>query len=238
MPMNPGDMVQIEAPDFDPDIDGSSFPSTYEIPDKLLTQGTASPTPKTTEPEIECSTPATSTQQTTSQDTGWPDAIPVQIHSLIDQPEDQGIDRHQTQPNSERAKIPDLEENSEEVQFTDLDSYLAHHNTYEASQYICQQYRSHLNALDDDQYYAEIDRSYYSYETLAAQDYQPANQAPGPCRTTEELMRIFGKGRGQTCREELHRHRPFGSRTRSLQSHIQHKIKKNERLCQRYANIQ
>ena len=238
MHMNPGDMVQIEAPDFDPDIDGISSPSTDETPNKLLTQGTASPTPKNTEPEIECSIPAASIQQTASQDTDWPDTIPVKIPSQIDQPEDQGIERHQTQHNSDRAEIPYLEENSKEEQFADLDSYLAHHNTYEASQYIHQQYRSHLHALDDDQYYAEIDRSYYSYDTPAAQDYQPANQAPGPRRTTEELMWIFGKGRGQTCREELHGHRPFGSRTRSLQSRIQHKIKKNQRLRQRYTNIQ
>ena len=60
--MNPGDTVQIEAPDFDPDIDSISSPSTYEIPDKLLTQGTASPAPEATEPEIECSTPATTTK--------------------------------------------------------------------------------------------------------------------------------------------------------------------------------
>ena len=162
----------------------------YEIPDKLLTQGTASPTSETTEPEIECSTPATTTQQTTLQDIDWPDAIPVQILSLIDQPEDQGIDRHQTQCNSDRAKIPDLEENSKEEQFTNLDSYLVHHNTYEASQYIHQQYRSHLHALDKDQYYAEIDRSYHSYDIPAAQDYWPANQAPEPCRTMEELKRV------------------------------------------------
>ena len=231
--MNPGDTVQIEAPNFDPDIDGISSPSTYEIPNKSLTQGTTSLTPKATELEIECSTTATSTQQTTLQDIDWPDAIPVQIPSSIDQPEDQGIDRHQIQHNSERAKIPDLEENSEEEQFANLDSYLAHQNTYKASQYIHQQYRSHLHALDDDQYYAEIDRSYYSYETLAAQDYRPANQAPGPCRTTEELMQIFRKGRGQTHREELYGHRSFGPRTQSLQSRIQHKIKKNQRLCQR-----
>ena len=43
--MNSGDMVQIEAPDFDPDIDRVFSPSTDEIPNKLLTQGTASPTP-------------------------------------------------------------------------------------------------------------------------------------------------------------------------------------------------
>ena len=201
-----------------------------------MIQGTSSPTPEITKPENKCPTPATSIQQLTSQDTDWLDAIPVQIPSLIDQPEDQGLDRHQAQNNSERFEIPDLEENSEEEQFANLDSYLAHHNTYEASQYIHQEYRSHLHTLDDNQYYAEINRMYYSHETPAAQDYQPANQTPGPCRTTEELMRIFGKGRGQARREELHGHRPFGPRTHSLQSCIQHKIKKNQRLCQRFAN--
>ena len=82
----------------------------------------------------------------------------------------------------------------------------------------------------------EVDRAYYLHETLPAQDYWLANQTPGPRRTTEELKRIFGKGRGQARREELHGHRPFGPRTRSLQSRIQQKIKKNQRLCQRYAN--
>ena len=219
--MNSGDTIQIEAPDFDPDIDDISSPTMDEISNKVLTQGAASPTPKTTKPEIECSTPAMSIQKTASQDTDWPDAIPVKIPSLIDQPEDQGIHRHQTQPHSNRAEIPNLEENSEEEQYADLDSNLAHHNTYEASQYIHRQYRSHLHVLDDEQYYAEIDKLYDSYDTLAAQDYRLANQAPGPRRTTEELMWIFGKGRGQTRREELHGHRPFGSRMRSLQSCIQ-----------------
>ena len=107
-----------------------------------------------------------------------------------------------------------------------------HHNTYEASQRIHQDYRSHLLTLDNDKYYQEIDRAYYSYGTPAAHDYQPVNQVPGPHRTTEELMWIFGKGRGQTCREELHGHRPFSSRTRLLQSCIQQKIKKNQRLRQ------
>ena len=234
--MNQGNTVQIEALDFDPDINRVSSPSTDEIPNKLLIQGTPSPTPETTEPENQCPTPATSAQWLTSQDTDWLDAIPVQIPSSINQSEDQGLDRHQARHNSERVEIPDLEENSEEEQFANLDSYLAHHNTYEASQYIRQYYRSCLHALDNNQYYAEVDRTYYSYKTPAAQDYWLANQAPGPCRTTEELMRIFRKGRGQARREELHRHRSFCPRTHSLQSHIQCKIKKNQRLHQRYAN--
>ena len=121
-----------------------------------------------------------------------------------------------------------MEENSEEEQFADLDSYMAHHNTYKASQHIHQEYRSHLHDLDDDQYYAEIDRVYCLQNTPAAQDYWLANQSAEPRRTTEELKRIFGRGRGQARREELHGHRPFGPRTRSLQSRIQPKIKKNQ----------
>ena len=93
--MNQGDTVQIEAPEFDPDIDGVSSPSTDRIPNKLSLQGTSSPTPATTKPENECPTPATSVQQSTSQDTDWPDTIPIQILSSIDQSEDQGLDRHQ-----------------------------------------------------------------------------------------------------------------------------------------------
>ena len=236
MHMNQGDTVQMEAPDFNPDINGVSSPSTDEIPNKLSIQGTSSPAPEVTKPENNCLTPATTIQQLTSQGTDWLDAIPVQIPSLIEQPEDQGHVRHQAQHNSESFEIPDLEENSEEEQFANLDSYLAHHNTYEASQYICQEYRSHLHTLDDDQYYVEINRAYYSHETPAAQDYWPANQAAEPCRTTEELMRIFRKGRGQARREELHGHRLFGPRTHSLESRIWCKIKKNQRLRQRYAN--
>ena len=207
----------------------------YAQPEKQAKK-LCTPTPEVTEPENDCLTPTTTIQQLTSQDTDWPDTIPIKIPSLIDQPEDQGHARHQTQHNSKSFEIPDLEENSEEEQFADLDLYLAHHNTYEASQYIHQEYRSHLHALDDDQYYVEINRVYYLHETLAAQDYRPANQAAEPRRTMEELMRIFGKGRGQARREELHGHRPFGPRTHSLQSHIQCKIKKNQRLRQRYAN--
>ena len=80
MHMNQGDTVQIEAPNFDPDIDGVSSPSTDEKPNKLMIQGTLSPTPEVTELEDDNSlTPATTIQQLTSQETDWPDAIPVQI---------------------------------------------------------------------------------------------------------------------------------------------------------------
>ena len=131
--MNSGDTIQIEAPDFDPNIDDVSAPTMDKISNKVLTQGTTLPTAKTTELETECLAPAPPIQQTASQDTDWPDAIPVKIPPQIDQPEDQEIDGRHIQSNSDGAKIPDLEENSEEEQYADLDSYLAHHNTYEAN---------------------------------------------------------------------------------------------------------
>ena len=90
--MNSGDMIQIEAPDFDPDIDDLSPTTIDQESNNLLIQGTASPTPKTTEPEIEHTTPALSNQHTASQETDWPDAILVEIPSQIDEPHDQKID--------------------------------------------------------------------------------------------------------------------------------------------------
>ena len=94
--MNSGDTIQTEAPDFDPDIDDVSSMTIDQESNNLLIQGSASPTPKTAEQEIECITPAPSHQDTASQETDWPDAIPVEIPSQIDQPNDQRIDTQWT----------------------------------------------------------------------------------------------------------------------------------------------
>ena len=99
-----------------------------------------------------------------------------QVSSSTAQPEEQEHNRSQARYNIDNFEIPELEENSEEEQFADLDLYIAHHNTYQASEHIHQEYRSCLHELDDDQYYAKIDRAYYSQDTLAAQDYWLANQ--------------------------------------------------------------
>ena len=236
--MNSGDTIQIEVPDFDPDIDDISPTTIDQELNNPVTQGSAIPTPKSVEKVIECITPAPSHQDTDTQEVDWPDAIPVEILSQSDQQSDQRITIQPTRCNSEPVKIPQLEENLEEEQYQDLDTYLTHHNTFEASQCIRRDYRSILLTLDEEKYCEEVDRAFYMYGTPAAQDYRLANQMPGPCCTTQELMQIFGKGRGQVHREELHGHRPFGARTRSLQSCIQQKIKKVQQMRQRYANAQ
>ena len=236
--MNTGDTIQIEVPDFDPDIDEVLPTSLDQDTNDPVTQGSETHTLKSAEEVIECRTPAPSCQNIDTQEVDWPDAIPVEIPPQHDQQIEQSILTQPTHQNLRPAKKPQLEDNSEGEQYQDLETYLSHHNTFEASQCICRDYRSRLLALDDDKYYQEIDRVYHTYETPPAQDYRPANQAPGPCLTTQELMQIFGKGRGQAHREELHGHRPFGTRTRSLQSYIQWKIRKTQQMRQRYANAQ
>ena len=173
-----------------------------------------------------------------AQDVDWPDVIPVEIPPQPDQNIKQNISTLPIRREIDQAEIPQLEDNTEEEQSQDLQTYLTHHNTYEESQCICREYRARLLELDDNRYYQEIDCAYQTYGPLPAQDYILANQAPSPRRTSQELLQIFGKGRGQARREELHGHQPFRARTRSLQSRIQQKIKKTQRMRQRYANTQ
>ena len=179
-----GDSVQIEALKFDPDIDGDSPVNTDEKHSKVLLQGTLATIPETSEPEDEDSiAPGTNTDQQNYQETDWPDALPMQIprvSSSTAQPPEQSYNRHQVQPSTENFEIPELEENSEEEQFTNFDSFMTHHNTHQASKHIRQEYFSHLQALDDDQYYAEIVRANFPQYPLATQYHHPANHQEGP----------------------------------------------------------
>ena len=188
--MNTGDVIQIEAPDFDPDIDEVLPISTDQHMNDPATQGSVTPTLKSSEKVIECRTPAPSHQDIDTQEEDCPDAIPVEIPPQHDQQIEQSILTQLTHRNLGPAEIPQLEDNSEGKQYQDLEIYLSHHNTFEASQCIHRDYSSRLLALDDDKYYQEVDRVYDTYETPPVQDYRPANQAPSP---TQELMQIFGR---------------------------------------------
>ena len=202
--MNTGDMIQIEAPDFDPDIDKALPISVAQNIDHPETQGSIISTQKFTAKTAECRTPASSHQDI--QDIDWLDAIPVEIPPQPDQNIDQNISTPPTRCEIDQAEIPQLETDPKEDQLQDLQTYLTHHNTYEESQHIRSEYRERLLELDDNRYYQEIDSANQTYGPLPAQDYIPANQAPGSCHMTQELMQIFGRGRGQASREELHRH--------------------------------
>ena len=178
--MNTGDMIQIEVPDFDPDIDKALPISTDQHTNGPGTQGSVIPTLKSREKVIEHRTPAPSHTDIDAQELDWPDMIPVEIPPQYDQQIKQSIPTELTHPNLESAEIPQLKDNSEGEQYQDLETYFSHHNMFEASQHICRDYRSKLLVLDDDKYYQEVDRVFDTYGTPLAQDYRPENQAPGP----------------------------------------------------------
>ena len=179
--MNTGNTIQIEVPDFDPDIDEVLPTAMDQDTNDPVTQGSVTPTLKLAEKVIECRTPAPSYKDIDTQEVDWPDMIPGEILPQPDQQIEQSTPAQPTHQNLEPTEIPQLEENSEGEQYQDLETYLTHHNTFEASQRICRDYRSRLLTLDDDKYYQEVDRAYHTYGTPPAQDYRPANQASGPC---------------------------------------------------------
>ena len=155
--MNTGDVIQIEAPDFNPDID-----KALPIQDHQETQGSASITQQFFDKSAESKAPALSHQDV--QDVDWPDTIPVKILPQPDQDIEQSIPALPTRCETDQIEIPQLESDlEEEEQSEDLQTYLTHHNTYEESQNICKKYRKRLLDLDDDRYYQEIDHAYETY---------------------------------------------------------------------------
>ena len=96
----------------------------------------------------------------------WPDTIPVKIPPQPDKDIEQNIRVLPTRCETNHNEIPQLESDldEEEGQFEDLQTYLAHHNTYQESQNIRKEYRKRLLDLDDDRYYQETDHAYKTYD--------------------------------------------------------------------------
>ena len=154
--MNSGDIIQIDAPDFNPDIDGGLPPKEHEE-----TQGSDSSIQHPSGESDEHKAPAL--PQQVAEEVGWPDAIPVKILPQPDQDNEHNILVLPLRHKINISEIPQLEsdiDEEEEGQFEDLQTYLTHHNTYQESQNIRKEYRKRLLDLDDERYYQDIDHMY------------------------------------------------------------------------------
>ena len=204
--MNTGDSIQINAPEFDPDIDGG-----LPMKEHKKIQGSVNPIQHLVGETKKSEAPAL-TQQV-EKEVDWSDAEPVEIPPQSAQDNVNNILAASTRPETNYREITQLESDitEEEGQFEDIQTYLHHHNTYQESQSICKEYTKRLLDLDDERYYRDIDHMYDTY----AQDqaHIPVIQTPTPHRMMQELIHAYGRGRGQARREQLHRHRPFGART-------------------------
>ena len=147
--MNTGNVIQIDALDFNPDING-------RLPTKghKETQGSDSFIQHFSEESEKSKAPAL--PQQVAQEVDWPDAVPVEISPQVDQDNDHNIQVPPAPHETNFSEIPQLEsdiDEEEEGQFEDLQTYLTHHNTYQESQNIHKEYRKRLLDLNDERYY-------------------------------------------------------------------------------------
>ena len=125
--INTGDIIQINAPEFDLDIDGkTSMKEHGEI------QGSDNPIQHFVGEIKKSKAPALPQQG--EEEVDWLDAVPVEIPPQSAQDNDYNISAVPTQPETNYSEIPQLESDSnkeEEGQFDDIQTYLDHHNTYQ-----------------------------------------------------------------------------------------------------------
>ena len=180
--MNTGDIIQINTPEFDPDIDGG--PSTKQHRE---IQGSDNPIQHHVEETKKSEAPAL--PQQVEEEVDWLDTAPIEIPPQSAQDNDYNISVVSTWSETNYSEIPELESDSneeEEGQFEDIQTYLDHHNTYQESQNIHKEYTKRLLDLDDERYYRDIDRVYETYSQDRA--HIPAIQTPTPHSTMQELI--------------------------------------------------
>ena len=135
------DAVQIETPEYNPDIDGDNQPNTDKKHTTVLVQGTLEMISESSILEDDNSiAPENNTALQNQQETNWPDAPTIQIPGVSsttsDQPPEVMYNRCQVQPSTVDLKIPELEDDSDEDKFADLDTFIMHHNTHQSSKQI------------------------------------------------------------------------------------------------------
>ena len=132
------DTLQIDAPEYDPDIDGENQPNTDKKHKTVSIQGTLETIPESSKLEDDNSiAPENNMVQQNQQETNLPDAPTIQIPGVSsttsDQPPEVTYNRRQVQSSAVDPKIPELEDNSDQDQFADLDTFMTHHNTHYTS---------------------------------------------------------------------------------------------------------
>ena len=135
------DTVQINALEYDLDIDRDNQPNTDKKHTTVSVQGTLNTSQESSILEDDNSiAPDNITTSQNQQETDWPDASAIQIPGVSsttsDQPPEVMYNRCQIQPSTVDLEIPELEEDSDQDQFADLDTFTTHHNTHQESEWI------------------------------------------------------------------------------------------------------
>ena len=249
------DVVQINAPECDSDIDGQ----TELLPD--IQPSTTVHTVCTTEDSsnakniqedtvsvaVNSDEHTASLQNSNRLESQSPPVLDDTEHSTY-QDTEQPREEYPNYYRPELEDIPELEDdekNWEEGQFGDAD-FIDHHNTIEESDQIHHKYSAHFEKVTDQGYsphnsrmpgveYQIPEPEYYNFDTQPKQyqRYQNLNVYLPPPPSTEDLHTWYGRGHGRAKCLELHSHRLYGEITRSLESRIARKHKKNQHQRER-----
>ena len=199
------DAVQIEAPDYDPDIDRDKESLTENKRATVSVQEILDNNHNILElVDDKSTTPDTTTPYQDHKQTDWPDAPTIQIPGVSsttgDLPPEVTYNRCTTQYTADDKEIPQLEEEDRHYSLH-FDNFISHHNTHQESECICQEYSAQLQSLDNNQYYHEIDQVHQLQYSIPVAPYNwpschkpPPNPPQAPLRSTEELRQMFGKG--------------------------------------------
>ena len=241
------DLVLLNAPDYDLDIDRQPAPGI----------DLQSLNAKSVKEDITPNTANSEQYTALSTDTNRPQSQPSSALDDIDHPGYQDDTNSRAEHPSDCCpqleaipKIETDEENWEEGQFVDAD-LINHHNTTEESDRICREYSAHFEKVTEQEYspyhsttsgfeYQIPEPEYYNSESRPKQyqRYQNSNVYLPLLPSTEDLCTWYGHSCGRAKHLELHSHRLYGEKTRSLESRIARKHKKNQCLRKRRsANI-
>ena len=229
-PHQQSDAVQLNAPEYDPDIGGDTNPANAVQPSNTDAAKEETVT-STTEQEDHSAIPNTTHRSEHQSSTTRSDSQTIEPEHLSDY-------------HPQLDDIPELEtdeENWDDGQF-DNTEILYNRNSTEESDRICPKYSAHFEKVEEQQYspyhtaqgvkYMIPKPDYYHSNTQQKQDRKQQNQnvylPPPP--SIEDIRTWYGRGRGRARHLELHGHRLYGEKTRSLESQLERKRKKNQCL--------
>ena len=227
-PHSQSDVIQLNAPDYDPDIDGESDSVTN------VQLSNAESVREDTFTGTSNSEDHTTIYLTTSRPEHQPSEVPSDIHAN----KHDNIEQQQTEHPSDYcpqleviSELETDEENWDDGQFDDVELLYNQNSTKEGDR-ICREYSAYFEKVKDQQYspyhtvqgveYHILEPHYYHNCTQPKQYQRQQNQkvylTPPP--SIVDICAWYGRGRGRARNLELHGHRLYGEKIRSLESRL------------------
>ena len=201
------DTVQLEAPDYDPDINCNNN-NTHHNPTCIMVSTNATAEYEQNIPKLldaSSSKPDTTQFNDNLHETNWPDAPTIQIPSVssmtVDALPEVVYHCRTTVCMVDRQEVPEIEEDDEHEYNNNNHHLITHHNTHQESERNRREYSTKLQDLDNQQYYDKVDRTPELQYSLPTTPYNTPEQKNTPTthhqttlKSNKELCQLFSRG--------------------------------------------